>query len=379
MNKLCFVATIPEVVNAFLRTHIAVLSQSWQITVVCHPLNSALLADLDIRVIPLTFERKAAPLRDLVSLWRLYWIFRREQFDLVHSIMPKTGLLTMLAARVAGVPHRLHTFTGQVWSNAAGGRRKMLRMLDVSIAGLATRVIVDSPSQRQFLLDEHVLRPGQGMVIGSGSICGVDIHRFRPDSDKRLIVRNELHIDDTQQVILYVGRMTKDKGLAELFQAFVRMVSNGQDLVLLLVGPEEDVKFSEAQQLLHPYETRLRCLGYTMTPERYMQASDIFCLPSYREGFGQVIIEAAACAVPAVASRIYGVTDAVAENETGLLFPPGDTQQLESMLLSLIKDPVRRQAMGESARRRAIARFSSNLIAEAMQKMYMELMRNRQA
>jgi glycosyltransferase involved in cell wall biosynthesis len=372
---MCFVATIPEVVHTFLRGYIAAAAGKWQVTVVCHPRHAAILADLDVEIVPLSFERKASPFRDLLSLFRLIAFFRRERFDLVHSIMPKTGLLAMLAAQLAGVPNPLHTFTGQVWSNLAGWRRGWLKSMDKLITRGATLVFVDSPSQQQFLVEEGVLHAKQGRVIGEGSICGVDTRRFHPDAAARMAVRKELHIGAEQVVILFVGRLTRDKGIAELLQAFSALVEQGLDGVLLLVGPEEDLKFADIRLMMGAGADKfLRYAGYTSTPERYMGAADIFCLPSHREGFGQVIIEAAACGVPAVATKIYGIVDAVADGETGLLFPPGDQQCMQQALQKLASDTALRGKMGEAARQRVMASFSSEKITLEMMGIYEDLL-----
>ncbi|HTN94773.1 MAG TPA: glycosyltransferase [Gallionella sp.] len=375
MKKLCYVATIPDVVYSFLKDHIDASAKKWQVTVVTHPKDSGLLRDLDARLIPLDIRRKAAPLHDLAVLFRLTMLFRRERFDLVHSIMPKTGLLAMLAARLAGVPVRMHTFTGQVWANRRGWKRRAYKTFDRLIAAFATHILVDSPSQRDFLVAEGVLPRGKGEVIGHGSICGIDARRFRPDAQARAAVRAELGIGLEQTVILFLGRLNRDKGMLDLAAAFTTIASRRGDVELVLVGSEEDVPFARVQEICGEYRERLHRMGFTPYPERYMAAADIFCLPSYREGFGQVIIEAAACAVPTVASRIYGITDAMEDGTTGLQFPAGDVDALVGSLQTLLTDAAMRRKMGASARERALKLFDSGTITAELMKRYEELMR----
>jgi len=180
MKKICFVATIPEVVHAFLKAHIRASAEKWSVKIITHPENAELLSDLDAEFIPLAIERKPSPWRDFLALVRLVSIFRRERFDLVHSIGPKTGLLAMPACWLAGVPNRIHVFTGQGWVNKRGGMRHAFKMADRLIALCATRSLVDSPSQRDFLVSEGILKHGEGIVIGHGSVCGIDGHRFHP-------------------------------------------------------------------------------------------------------------------------------------------------------------------------------------------------------
>lgn len=362
MKKICFVATIPDVVYAFLKDHIQASAKRWPVTVITHPMHSELLNELDARFIPLDIQRKVSPWYDLLVLVRLIVLFRRERFDLVHSIMPKTGLLTMLAARVSGVPVRIHTFTGQVWANKRGWKRAALKMFDKVIVALATRILVDSPSQRDFLVTEGVLPQGKGEVIGHGSICGVDQRRFRPDAQMKETMRAEIGIGMDQAVILFLGRLNRDKGILDLAAAFADIAARRSDVVLMLVGSEEDISFARVQEICGMHRGRLRRASFTPYPERYMAAADIFCLPSYREGFGQVIIEAAACGVPAVATRIYGITDAIEDGKTGLLFPPGDVDRLAEMLLKLVENQALRQRMAEHGMARTLELFDSRKV-----------------
>jgi glycosyltransferase involved in cell wall biosynthesis len=374
MKKICFVATIPEVVHAFLTGHIRAAAEKWPVSIVTNSEGVELLRDLDAQLIPLAIERKPSPWCDSLALIRLVKLFRRERFDLVHSIMPKTGLLGMLAAWLAGVPVRIHTFTGQVWANKRGWKRTTLKTFDKLIVAFATHILVDSPSQRDFLAAEGVLSKGKGEVIGYGSICGVDRSRFRADAQVRDAVRAELGIGAEQTVILFLGRLNRDKGMLDLAVAFADIASRYSDVVLVLVGAEEDVPFSRVQEICGIYRDRLRRVSFTPHPERYMAAADIFCLPSYREGFGQVIIEAATCAVPTVASRIYGITDAVEDGKTGLLFPAGDVAALTQNLSRLIEDQVFRMSMGGVARVRALELFSSEKITGELVGLYEKLM-----
>lgn len=370
MKKLCYVATIPAVVHAFLRGHIQAAAEKYEVTVICNSTDKHLLDGLNARLILLPIERKPSLWRDILVLFQLFKLFRSERFDIVHSIMPKTGMLAMLAAWLAQVPIRIHTFTGQVWVTKHGAQRMLLKLFDKLIGGLAICVLADSPSQRDFLVNEKMLQPGKAKVIGAGSICGVDPVRFHPDFEVRQTVRHDLGIAKDARVILFVGRLNRDKGILDLVAAFNVIAKHNPDVVLLLVGAEEDVPFNLIQEICYAVNDRLHYVSFTSTPERYMAAADIFCLPSYREGFGMTIIEAAACAVPAVASRIYGITDAVADGKTGLLFPAGDVTTLIQNLLKLITENDFRQQMGEAARVRALQLFPSEIIAHDMVALY---------
>lgn len=374
MKKICFVATIPAVVHSFMKGHIRAAAKKWPVKIISNPIGADLLNDLNAQFIPLAINRKISLWRDLIALIRLTLLFHREKFNMVHSIMPKTGFLAMLAGWLVGVPTRIHTFTGQVWANKQGWKRGALKIFDKLIVVFATHILVDSPSQRDFLVAEGVLQPGEGIVIGHGSICGVSAHQFHPDTQVGSVLRTELRVNPEQTMILFLGRLNRDKGILDLAAAFAVIASCRSEVVLVLVGDEEDVPFTRVQEICGTYRDRLRRVNFTADPQRYMAAADIFCLPSYREGFGQVIIEAAASGVPTVASRIYGISDAMEDGKTGLQFAAGDVAALTQNLLRLIENRALRQSMGEAARVRALQLFSSEKITEELIGFYTKLL-----
>jgi glycosyltransferase involved in cell wall biosynthesis len=374
MKKLCYLATIPAVIHAFLQDHIRASAQHYAVSIVSNPSDAELLTNLPVKFIPLAVQRKISVWQDWLVLVQLIRLFRRERFDLVHSIMPKTGLLTMLAGYIAGTPIRVHTFTGQVWANKRGLKRRFLKFFDLLIAFFATHTLMDSPSQRDFLIAEGIVSPRKAMVIGHGSICGVDPSRFHADTTIRLQTRQALAISPHATVLLFLGRLNRDKGMPELAAAFAAILKTHPETILLLVGAEEDFPFSQMQAICGVDCTQLRRVPFTPHPEHYMAAADIFCLPSHREGFGQVIIEAAATGVPTVASRIYGITDAVDDKKTGLLFPAADVAALTTTLRKLIEDVPLRTQMGAAAKHRALALFSSQKISNDMQDFYATLL-----
>ena len=374
MTKLCYVATIPAAVNSFLREHIQRLSVDFDVTVICNSTDMHLLGGLNARLIIIPIMRSPSVLSDLYILYKLYKIFIDERFDIVHSHFPKAGLLAMLAAWFSAVPIRVHTFHGEVWATRTGLRRIALKFLDRLVGILATEILVVSPSQRDFLVKEGVLRSGKAKVIGAGSICGVDVTRFHPDLNVRRTTRDAIGIDQDAKVILFVGRLNRDKGILDLAAAFDLLANSNPGVVLLIVGTEEDVRISSIQDICSAERERLHYVCFTVTPECYMMAADIFCLPSYREGFGMTLIESAACGVPAVASRIYGITDAVDDGTTGLLFPAGDVNALAQSLLKLITENDYRKQLGEAARVRALQLFPSELIARDMAAFYDRLL-----
>lgn len=372
-KRVCVVTTSVLIVRFFLIPHLRRLSSRYAVTLVVNTDDAALLADygLDVRVIPLAIERRIAPWLDLRALAALRRLFVRERFDAVHSYSPKGGLLAMLAARLSGVPVRIHTFTGQVWANRAGTMRLLLKTADRVTARCASLVLVDSVSQRDFIRREGVIPPARRCEVpGGGSISGVNLDRFRPAPEARLRMHRELGIPGDAILLVYAGRLTRDKGVLDLARAFATAASRHPALHLVLVGPDEENVAPEIRSLAGGHADRLRFHDYTPAPERFLAAAEILCLPSYREGFGVVIIEAAACGVPAVASRIYGITDAVVEGETGLLHEPGNVGELADLLGRLAADPALRERLGRAARQRAERDFSEDRIIGAVLALY---------
>lgn len=375
-GRICIVVATPLTLKVFMLGHLKALTRIAEVTVVAN-----FTADDDnfpwpaeVTRVAIPIARPIAPWADLLALLALSRLFRRRRFDLVHSITPKAGLLAMLAGWLSGVPLRLHSFTGQVWVTRAGPMRRLLKSADHLVAQLATQVLADSASQREFLIAQGVVRAPKSAVLAQGSICGVDTARFRPDAAARERIRRSHGISSDAVVFLYLGRINRDKGLLDLARAFAESGPWHPEAHLLLVGPDEGNLRAELTAATDACAARLHFAGLTDRPQEYFAAADVFCLPSYREGFGTTIIEAAAAGVPAIGSHIYGITDAIAEGETGLLFEPGNVPQLAQSMRTLTGDESLRRRMGENARRRAVRDFSSAVVTAALLEYYEQLL-----
>lgn len=371
-NKIIFIASHPMSVVAFMLPHIRALKAVVTVQVLANTTDSTLLQQqgLDVPIEPVKVVRTIAPWVDAKALWNLYWRFKRIRPFAVHTITPKAGLLGMAAAWLARVPVRVHSFTGQVWVTRKGPMRYLLKGADKCIAAMATNALVDSPSQRDFLIQEGVLTTSGSAVLGAGSICGVNMQRFCPNSNTREAVRAELGTAPDALVCLYLGRLNRDKGVLDLAAAFSQLSTKHPHAVLWVVGPDEGNWYEQMQALLGDAISQVKRVGFTAQPERFMQAADVFCLPSYREGFGSSVIEAAACAVPALVSRIYGLTDAVVEGQTGWMHEPGNVKDLADKLDELLVKSDELVARGFAAREYAKTMFAEEMITGAMVQFY---------
>jgi glycosyltransferase involved in cell wall biosynthesis len=364
---VCMVATVPAAFTAYMAAHIRVLRHSCRITIVTTGSNDALasLCTDGVTCLSLRISRGISLIDDVKAVVALYRLFRRERYDVVHSLTPKGGLLAMVAARAAGVPVRVHWFWGQVWATKRGAWRWLLKTMDRVLAACSTHLLADSRAQADFLTTQGVVRPGQVRVLGHGSVCGVDLDRFRPDPVVRCDVRQRLDIPGNALVALYLGRLNPEKGLPELAEAFALAAPECPRLFLLIVGPDETNMRALMTRTAGDRASHLRFVDWTDQPEQFMAASDLFVLPSHREGFGQTVIEAAACGIPSIGTRIYGLTDTV-DDETGILVPVGDVMALRDALVRLATDDDLRLAMGGRAKARAEGVFAQPLMTEAL-------------
>jgi len=363
-------------VRAFLIDQLRALSDRYDVTLATNTVDEHFLLTLGIpsRIIQVPLERAINVKRDLAAIIKLWWLFRAERFDCVHSVTPKAGLVAAIAGVMAKVPNRLHTFTGQVWVTRTGIMRSVLRLADKVIATMDTHLLADSPSQREFLVSEKVLRAEKCSVLGKGSISGVDLSRFHPDLEARARLRRRAGVPPDALVFLFIGRLTRDKGVHDLVRAFRAVVERIPSTYLWIVGPDEQGVTDEVMQICYGYSERVKFFGSSSTPEQYMAAADVLSLPSYREGFGSVVIEAAAVGIPAVVSRIYGLTDAVEDGVTGVFHTARNVQGITDQMVSIACDPAQRLGLGERARRRAIECFSKDAITLEMVRFYAALL-----
>ena len=370
-KSICFITAIPGTARAFLKGHIAALSKEYDVFLVAD-----IQCEEEVAGLALTgwhrigIERKISIWRDIKAVWAAFRYFRKMRFDAVHSVTPKAGLVTALAAKLAGIRHRTHIFTGQVWATRKGVMRFVLKSIDKVIVLCDNHIMLDGLSQRAFMESEGVIPKGQARVFGNGSICGVDAERFVPDENARQEIRHQLGIKDSTVCFLFLGRLNHDKGIYEIYEAFNRLAAE-RDVFLLMVGEEEEENVSNMSAYPNIVNGKnFHYYGHTCEPEKVLCAGDVFVLPTWREGFGSSVIEAQALGLPVITSDAYGVVDASVPNITGLRCKVNDPEGLYECMKQYYEHPELRKKHGEAGRKRVFELFDCNVVTEAWEKYY---------
>jgi lipopolysaccharide/colanic/teichoic acid biosynthesis glycosyltransferase len=352
-----------------------------------------------VRAIEMPMARQISPLRDVMSLWRLARVMRALRPTITNVGTPKAGLLGGLAAWLNRVPCRVYTLRGLRFETTKGLKRFLLISAEKLACRFAHRVICVSYSLREKAIDAGLTSREKTVVFGSGSSNGVDVQRFSstPDMMRRAAdLRCELGIPAAAPVLGYVGRLTRDKGIPELTEAFLVLGNQFPDLRLLLVGrfEDEDPLPVETRRHLetnanvilagHQKRQRSRQVAHQRRDDwpvddaaPYYALMDVFVLPSHREGLPNVVLEAQAVAKPVVAARATGVLDAVIDGQTGLLFPIGDVAALADAVTNLLQNKDLAHKLSRAAQKRVHCEFRQEQIWEALHQEYLALLQTR--
>lgn len=366
-NTICIVCATPLTIHLFFVEFIKQLSKDFKLTIIFNEKIDKYvnLDHLPAQFISIPFQRKISIFFDIVSFIKLIIHFRRNHYDMVWGIAPKAGLLASIASFIAGVDIRLFVFQGEVWANSTGFRRSFFKFIDRLIVKFSTNLLAVGHSERDFLISEGIVSRDQIKVLAAGSISGVDTNLFFRNNNARHHVRKKLGYGNEERVCLYLGRLNRDKGLIDLSKSFQVVKSRGiEKLKLLIVGPDEEGIRDNICEAAYPFSDDINFLPFTTSPATIMAASDLFCLPSYREGFPISILEASSCELPIIATSIYGNKDAVVDGETGRLFERGDINGLSDLLINFCEDEASFRKMGSKGRNRVIENFRSEIVVK---------------
>ena len=321
MKKICYISTIAVSVRAFLIPQLKYLAENgFDVTVICSP-DDTLQTELgdSVKFIPVEIARGIYPLTLKKSISDLKKIFKEHKFDIVQYLTPNASFVASIAAKIAGVKTRNYHLMGLRYIGEQGVKRSILKLIEKMTCWNSTHIECVSKSNLKLAIKEKIFPPKKATVVWNGSTGGIDLVRFdhKKRNEYRTEIRKELKISTDEFVFGFVGRITKDKGIDELLEAFQK--TNGKSK-LLIIGPKEGICTlnSELWSAAHNND-KIIILDAVKNIEKYYSAIDVLLLPSYREGFGMVIAEAAAMGTPAIISNIPGPVDAVIPGETAKL------------------------------------------------------------
>lgn len=377
MKKLFRISTVPTTLESLLNDQLRMLNEHYEVVAVSSPGKEmqVLWEREGIRTIEVPMERRISPIKDFISLIRMIRVFAKERPYMVHSMTPKAGLISMLAGWMTRVPVRMHTFTGLVFPTATGWKQRLLMCTDWLTCACATHVNPEGEGVKRDLMTYGITKkPLQ--IIGNGSICGVDMAYF--DRTESVMKQAVAYREEGCFTFCFVGRIVRDKGINELVSAFVRLHEKYPQVRLLLVGPFEkklDPVLPETEKAIQNHPA-IRFMGFQPDVRPFLVASGTLVLPSYREGFPNVVLQAGAMGLPSIVTDINGCNEIIIPNENGVIIPSKDEEALYQAMENFLFYPEEIQRMAKKARPLIASRYDRKVLWEALLKAYKRLIDN---
>ena len=333
----------------------------------------------------INMSRKITPFQDLKSLWEMWNFLRKEKPQIVHTHTPKAGIIGMLAARLAGVPHRLHTVAGLPLMEATGIKRKILNFVEKLTYSSATRVYPNSKGLYDFILQNNFTQSNKLKIIANGSSNGINTTFFSPEQvseTEKAALREKLNIQPDDFVFVFVGRIVSDKGINELIKAFSQLqTAENNELtgikLLLVGGLESDLDPLNPETLAEINQNKgIISAGFQQDVRPFFAISDALAFPSYREGFPNVVMQAGAMGLPSIVSDINGCNEIIVEGENGLIIPSKNVEKLKEKMLTLARDKNLYIKLKENSRRMIENRYEQSVVWKALLEEYEGLLQS---
>ena len=370
--KLFRLTTADISLNVLLKGQLRYLSQHFEVVGVAA--DTGVLHQVaereGVRVVDVPMHREISLWADCKSLWTLIKLFRRERPDIVHANTPKASLLGMVAAMLCGVPHRIYLVTGLRFETTHGFLRLVLKTMERITCFCATKVIPEGDGVKATLLRERITRKPMQKIL-NGNINGIDLTWFdlTPEVEAKA---KQIRSDKTDFTFVFIGRMVLDKGINELVEAFDRLSRERDEVALRLVGRFEDELDPVLPQTKERIERNGKILfeGYQTDVRPYLVASDALVLPSYREGFPNVVLQAGAMGLPVIVTDVNGSDEAIEQGVNGVIIPKKDADALYCAMRDMVVERERTEKMASVARDMVSARFDQRDIWQALVEMY---------
>ena len=376
-QKLIRITTVPISLEKLLEGQLSFMNEEYEVIGVSSKRKELEVygSNNGIRIYSVEMTRTITPFTDLKAVIKMYRFFLKEKPLVVHTHTPKAGIVGMMAAKMAGVPVRLHTVAGMPLMETSGTKRRILEQVERITYSLATKVYPNSKGLKKIILDHKFANPHKIKVLGEGSSNGIDTQYFNPadfSAENKNELRQGLGISVKDLVFIFVGRLVKDKGINELVQAFKKLALEKENMSLLLVGSyEQDLDPIKEENLKeikkHP---KIFTTGYQADVRPFFAISDILVFPSYREGFPNVVMQAGAMDVPAIVSDINGCNEIIFNGINGLVIPVKDEDALLEAMRKLAINVPLREKLSINSRSLVCSRFERRNFWEILLKEY---------
>lgn len=376
--KIIRTTTIPGSLNTFCHGLLRELKEQdgYEVVAVSSPGDA--MREIEeregVRSVAVPMERHISPFRDLKSLFGLIRVFRREKPTMVHSMTPKAGLLSMMAAWFCRVPVRVHTFTGLVFPTATGLTQKILILTDRITCACATHIVPEGEGVKNDLISYRITKKPL-KVLGHGNIRGIDLAHYNPELPE---VQAEVARIRKPGVFtfVFIGRLVRDKGINELVEAFERLNKEYPNTRLILVGRQEPELDPLKPETIAKIDNNknIEAVGQQSDVRPWLAASDAFVFPSYREGFPNVVIEAGAMCLPSIVTDINGSREIIIEGKNGTIIPPRDADALYMAMKSFLEYPDIRTKMATNARPLVASRYEQSYVRKCLKEYYREIL-----
>lgn len=323
--------------------------------------------------------RQITPFKDLRAVWQLYKLFKKEKPFIVHSHTPKAGTLSMIAAKFANVPHRLHTIAGLPLVEARGLKRLVLNIVEKITYACATKIYPNSYGLVEIILENKFTKKNKLKVIANGSSNGIDTNYFNPvlfnQEEEQKKFKKHLGILKEDFVFVYVGRLVSDKGVNELLCAFDSINNHYEDVKLLLVGGYENEldPLLPSSMALIKTNKNIISVGWVDDVRPYFAISNVLVFPSYREGFPNVVMQSGAMELPSIVTNINGCNEIIEHKKHGLIIPVKDVDALIEGMTYVLSNQEIAKKMGIASRENIVSKFERQRVWDALLKEYQRL------
>lgn len=373
-KKVLRIATVPLSLDLLLKGQLRMLNEEYEVVAVSSPGKELekVAGREGVRTVAVGMERRISLFKDLVSLCRLIKVIRREKPWMVHTVTPKAGLLGMMAAWVCGVPVRVHTFTGLVFPTACGLKRKILMATDRLTCACATSINPEGKGVMNDLKRFGITRRDM-KIVGNGNINGIDLEFFCRTPEVMEVAAKWRK--EGSFTFCFVGRIVGDKGMNELAEAFGKLIAEYPACRLLLVGAFEEKLDPVSPKVKAFFENcrQVEFVGWQDDIRPFLAASDVFVFPSYREGFPNVVIQAAAMGVPSIVTDINGCNEIICDGVNGVIVPSHDADRLYEAMKRMREDGEAWANMSRKARASVAERYERKYVWNEIKKFYAEL------